>query len=146
MNEILEQLEINNTFFYQFVLFGVFFLLLSELYMKPIQRLIEKRNHKLKDDMASSAELLKSVESKFAEYQKAISQARLDAIKTHEAALSEVRMEEDARIAKVKEELKKDYLKLLQELQEERLKAESELKLQLGPISETLAQKVLSGV
>jgi F-type H+-transporting ATPase subunit b len=146
MNEILEQLEINNTFFYQFVLFGVFFLLLSELYMKPIQRLIEKRNHKLKDDMASSAELLKSVESKFAEYQKTISQARLDAIKTHEAALNEVRMEEDARIAKVKDELKKDYLKLLQELQDERLKAESELKLQLGPISETLAQKVLSGV
>ncbi|MBU6152717.1 MAG: ATP synthase F0 subunit B [Bdellovibrionales bacterium] len=145
MSQILEQLEINKTFFYQFALFGVFFLLLSELYMKPIQRLIEKRNHKLKDDMESSAELLKTVEAKVEQYEKALSKARLDAIKAHESALSEVRLEEEARISKVKEELKKDYLKLVQELQDERLKAESELKLQLGPLSDALAQKVLSG-
>jgi F0F1-type ATP synthase membrane subunit b/b' len=145
MNQILEQLEINKTFFYQFALFGVFFFLLTELYMKPIQRLIEKRNHKLKDDVASSEELLKTIEARVAQYESAISSVRAEALRAHEKVLNEVRVEEDARISKFKEELKKDYLKLVHELQEERLKAESELKLQLGPMSDTLVQKVLAG-
>jgi F0F1-type ATP synthase membrane subunit b/b' len=145
MNQILEQLEINKTFFYQFALFGVFFFLLTELYMKPIQRLIEKRNHKLKDDVASSEELLKTIAARMAEYENAISSARAEAIKAHEKTLNTVRIEEDARISQIKEELKKDYLKLVQELQDERLKAESELKLQLGSMSDILVQKVLAG-
>jgi F0F1-type ATP synthase membrane subunit b/b' len=145
MNQILEQLEINKTFFYQFALFGVFFFLLTELYMKPIQRLIEKRNHKLKDDVASSEELLKTIEALVSKYESSISIARTEALKAHEKVLNEVRLEEDARISKIKEELKKDYLKLVHELQEERLKVESELKLQLGPMSDTLVQKVLAG-
>jgi F0F1-type ATP synthase membrane subunit b/b' len=48
MNQILEQLEINNTFFIQFGLFAFFFIALSQVYLKPFQRLIEKRNRKLK--------------------------------------------------------------------------------------------------
>jgi F-type H+-transporting ATPase subunit b len=145
MNQILEQLEINQTFFYQFVLFGAFFFLLSELYMKPIQRLIEKRNHKLKDDVASSEELLKTIEGRISEYETAISKARADAIKSYEKAIEEVRHQEDARISQIKDEMKKDYLKLVQELQDERLKTESELKMQLAPMSDVLVQKVLAG-
>jgi F-type H+-transporting ATPase subunit b len=145
MNEILEQLEINKTFFYQFVLFGTFFFVLSELYLKPVQRLIEKRNHKLKDDVASSEELLKSIESRMTEYEATLAKARADAIKTYESTLNEVRAQEDARLNQIKDELKKEYLKAAQELQDEKLKVESELKLQLAPMSDALAQKILAG-
>jgi F-type H+-transporting ATPase subunit b len=145
MNQILEQLEINQTFFYQFVLFGFFFFVLSLVYMKPIQGLIEKRNHKLKDDLASSEELLKSIETRVAEYEGSLAKARLDAIKEYESTLAKVRSEEDARIQQIRDEIKKDYLKLANELQEEKLKVESELKMQLGPMSDSLVQKVMAG-
>jgi|GEM_PF-2038373 len=145
MNQILEQLEINNTFFYQFVLFGAFFFLMSRVYMRPIQHFIEKRNHKLKDDIASSEELLKTIESQAAKYEDAISKAKATASRDHEQALEEVRAQEAIRLNQHKEELKKEFLKLSHQLQEERLKVESELKLQLGQASDTLVQKILGG-
>jgi F-type H+-transporting ATPase subunit b len=145
ITQILGQLEVDKTFFYQFVLFGVFFFLLSVVYLRPVQQLIERRNHKLKDDVASSEELLKAIEAKVSDYENALSKARAEAIKAYEATLNEVRKDEEARISKIKEELKKDHIKMMQELQDERLKAESELKLQLAPMSDALVQKVLVG-
>ncbi len=145
MSQILEQLEINNTFFYQFILFGVFFFVLSELYLKPFQKLIEKRNHKLTDDVQSSAEMMKNIESRLAEYEKAIAAARLEASKGFDQAMNELRAKEDAAINQIKDELKKDYLKAANELQEEKLKVESELKLQINSISDSVVQKILAG-
>jgi F0F1-type ATP synthase membrane subunit b/b' len=145
MNEILEQLEINKTFFYQFVLFGAFFLILSQIYLKPFQRLIEKRNQKLKDDVESSAELLKSIDSRIAEYEKALATTRAQAIQSYEATMAEVRANEQVSLNQLKDELKKDFLEASNEMHEERLKIESELKLQLGPTSDSLAQKILAG-
>jgi F0F1-type ATP synthase membrane subunit b/b' len=145
MSQFLEQLEINNTFLYQFALFGVFFFILSQVYLKPFQRLIEKRNHKLNDDVQSSAELLKNIDSKMVEFEKAISQTRAEAAKSYESALTDVRAREDAVIAQVKDELKKEHMKAVNHLQEEKLKVESELKLQLNQISDSVVQKILAG-
>jgi F-type H+-transporting ATPase subunit b len=145
MHGVLEQLEINQTFFYQFILFAVFFFVISGLYLRPFQRLLEKRNQRLKGDIQSSAELLKSVEQKMAEYEKALMSARQEAGSNYEAALSEIRAKEEAVMAQVKEEIKKDYLKTATQLQEEKLKIESELKLQAGQLSDLVVQKVLSG-
>jgi F-type H+-transporting ATPase subunit b len=145
MNEILEQLEINQTFFYQFALFGVFFFIVSQLYLKPFQRLIEKRNQKLKDDVESSAELLKAIDGKVKEYENALAQTRAEAIRNYETALNEVREGEERVLNELKDELKKEYIRAAHELQEERLKVESELKLQLAPVSDSVVQKILAG-
>jgi F-type H+-transporting ATPase subunit b len=145
MNEILEQLEIDQTFFYQFALFGVFFLIVTQLYLKPFQRLIEKRNQRLKDDVESSAELLKTIDGKMKDYETAIAQTRAEAIRSYEAALNEVREGEERALNELKDELKKEYVRASHELQEERLKVESELKLQLAPVSDSVVQKILAG-
>ena len=145
MTEILEQLEINQTFFYQFFLFGLFFLILTPLYLKPFQKLIEKRNHKLKDDVQSANDLMRAVESRLGDYERALASARTEALKNYEIALSEIRMKEDAQIASIKEELKKDFLKASTQLQEEKLKIESELKLQVNQMSDSVVQKILAG-
>jgi F-type H+-transporting ATPase subunit b len=145
MTDILEQLEINETFFIQFALFGVFFVVLRELYLKPFQRLIEKRNRRLKDEAEGSAELLKSIEARVAEYEGALSRARAEAARTFELNIAQVREREEAALNRLKDEVKKDYLKATHELQEERLKVESELKLQLAGVSDALAQKILTG-
>ncbi len=145
MSQILEQLEINQTFFIQFILFGVFFFVLSELYLKPFQRLIEKRQQKLTDDLQGSAELLKSVESKLAEYEKALAHARAEAAKSYETALAEIRAREEAEISKVKDQVKKEYLEANKALQAERSKVEAELKAQVEALSDSMVNKVLAG-
>jgi F-type H+-transporting ATPase subunit b len=145
MSQILEQLEINQTFFFQFILFGAFFFILSELYLKPFQRLIEKRDRKLKDDLQGSADLLRSVESRLADYDRALAAARLEAAKEYERALGEIRAREEAEIHKVKDQLKKDTLEAMKLLQAERARAEVELKTQMDGMADALAGKVLAG-
>ena len=145
MTEILEQLEINQTFFYQLFLFGLFFFILTPLYLKPFQKLIEKRNHKLKDDVQSAAELLRTVESRLADYERALADARAEALKNYELQLSEIRIKEEAQISSIKDDLKKDFLKVSTVLQEEKLKIESELKLQVNQMSDSVVQKILAG-
>jgi F-type H+-transporting ATPase subunit b len=145
MSQILEQLEINQTFFIQFILFGVFFFVLSELYLKPFQRLIEKRQQKLTDDLQGSAELLKSVESKLAEYEKALAHARSEASKQYETQLAEIRALQETEISKVKDQVKKEYLEASKVLQAERTKVEAELKAQVETLSDSIVNKVLAG-
>ena len=145
MTEILEQLEINQTFFYQFILFGVFFVVLSALYLKPFQRLLAKRRHRLNDDVQNAAELLRAVESRLSDYERALAASRSEALKTYEAAMSDVRAKEDAQIAAIKADLKKDFLKASDLLQDDKLKIESELKLQVNQISDSLVQKMIAG-
>ena len=106
---------------------------------------LQKRNHKLKDDVQSAAELLKSVEEKLAEYEKLLTHARHEALLAYEKALSEIRNQEDAAIQTVKEEIKKSFLMATSALQDEKLKVESELKLQVNQLSDSITQKILTG-
>lgn len=145
MTDILNQLEINHTFFIQFLIFGAFFSLMSFIYLKPFQRLLEKRSARLNDDVASAAELLKTVDQKLKQYEEAILNTRITAAKQYEEALSAVRAKEEHAIALVKEDLKKDYARAAHLLQEEKLKVESELKLQVNQMSDSAVSKILGG-
>lgn len=145
MSEILEQLEVNQTFLIQFALFAIFFFVLSAIYLKPFQKIIEKRNQSLKNDIEGATELLKTVEAKLHEYEKALSQIRAEAKASHDQALLAARTQEDAALLKHKEELKKEYLKVLEQFQDEKLKVESELKTQVSAIADSITQKVLAG-
>lgn len=142
MNSILEQLEINHTFLYQFVAFIAFYLILSQLYLKPFQKLIEKRHAKLKDDVDSSNELMKSIDAKMGDYQKALMQARTDARLQSEKVIAEARASEEAKIAALKEEIKRDYQKAAQQLQEDRKKVEAELQGQVEQMADQLVAKI----
>ena len=56
-----------------------------------------------------------------------------------------MRSSEDARIATIRDEIKKDFLKASVQLQDEKLKIESELKLQINQISDSVVQKMIVG-
>ena len=145
MSEILEQLQVNKTFFVQFGLFVGFFFVLKSLYLKPFQKLIEKRNHKLKNDVDAATDLLKSVEIKIAEYEKEISQARTDARVEYEKIIASIKSKEEAAVYSYREDLKKEFQKASSQLQEEKKKVETELKAQVSTMADLVAQKALAG-
>jgi F-type H+-transporting ATPase subunit b len=145
MSEILQQLEVNNTFIIQFILFAVFFFIISGVYLKPFQKIIEKRSQSLKDDVQGASDLLKTVEAKLVEYEKSLAQFKAEAKAKHDEAITKARASEDEAILKHREGLKKEYLKALETLQDEKLKVESELKTKVTTIADSIAQKVLTG-
>ena len=145
MSDILTQLQINNTFWYEFGLFALFFFILSPLYLKPFQRLIEKRTHKLKDDVQTAQDLLKNVEGMLATYEKELSSIRTESRLNYEKIITEIRSKEDATIAVFKDELKKDYLKVTQQLTEDKNKIQSELTAQVNELTESVASRILAG-
>ena len=145
MTEILEQLKVNSSFFIEFSLFVIFFVLLSAIYLKPVQAVLLARRKKLGDEVQSSNELLKSIEARLGDYEKQLSHARQEAIKSYENAVQEVKTSEDAKINAVKDELKKDYMKATQQLQEEKKKIEAELATQVNQLADALSEKALGG-
>jgi F-type H+-transporting ATPase subunit b len=143
MTDILKQLDLNETFIYQFVLFVVFFLLISQIYLKPFQKLLHQRSRKLNDEMQSSSDLIRAVENRLSDYEREIAHARQSALRSYEGVISEARAKEDAAMNAFKEEIKKEYQKAAQQLQDERSKVEAELKSQVSQYADTLAQKAL---
>ena len=143
MADIFAQLGIDQTFYTQFAIFIAIFLIIPSLFFKPFQKLIEKRNHKFKNDAQSASDLLRAVESRLADYERALSMSRQESQANYEKAISDVRAKEDAAINSVKEELKKEYLKITQQLQEEKAKVESELKSQASQLADAVTQKIL---
>lgn len=145
MTEILAQLEINNTFFYQFGMFCAFFFILSGLYLKPFQKLIENRNHKLKAEVSGATDLLKSVESKLVEYERELQTTRTEARMIFEKNINEVRAREEAMISEQREKLKKEFQTLSQQLNEQKKQAEIELKNQATTLADGVVDRLLSG-
>ena len=143
MTQLLEQLELNQTFFYIFGIFIFFYLVVSRLYLKPFQALIEKRNQKLKAEGAQVSDLLKSVEERLNEYQKTLNQTKTEARIQFEKVIAETKANEEAQIAKVRDTIKAEYAAHQQKLNQERSKIESELKAQAGSLAEGIALKVL---
>lgn len=145
MSEIFEQLEINKTFFVEFFLFVGFFVLLSSIYLKPFQKIIEKRMHKLKEEAQGSTDLMREVEGKLASYELELARSRHEALKNYEKVVAEVKAEEDAAVNAYKDNLKREYLKLTEQFQKERKQVEEDLKKQVEEFSDVLAERAVSG-
>lgn len=107
MSEILEQLELNNTFFIQFALFAVLFLLLAQIYFRPFLKLFELRHKKMVADKQSAERLVEQADAKFAEYTKRLSEERKQARQEYESLLLATKLEEAAILNQAREEAKK---------------------------------------
>lgn len=145
MSEILEQLQIDSTFLVQFVLFVITFLILTNVYIRPFQKLLEKRNHKIRAEAQGAVELLRSVEAKVADYEKTLQALKTEAKTSFEKTVSDVRTKEDAALASYRDTLKKDYQNISQQLNSEKTKIEEQLKSQASALADGMVEQLLSG-
>lgn len=136
MSAILEQLELNSTFFIQFALLAVLFAVLTPLYFKPFLGLFEARHRRTVEDKQSAEEMLAQADAKFEEYKRLINEERIAARKEIESAIEAARKEESAILAKASEEAKK----ITQEAQESLAKQRDALSKSLESDVESLAK------
>lgn len=93
MDSIIQQLGINETFFYQLGIFTVFFALIRISFFKPFYRLIELRSQKTGTDLSRAEQTLAEVKAQLEKYESTIGAERLAAKQELDRALGEVKQE-----------------------------------------------------
>ncbi len=144
MSAILEQLEINNSFFIQLAIFAVLFLILSNFYFKPFMRLFEMRHQKTVADREAAERLMVQADARFEEYKSRLAQERLAARKEFEAALSEAKKEESAILAHAREEAKKITQAAAESVTQQREQLKKELEADVEGMARAISEKLLS--
>ena len=107
MSAILEQLGLDQTFFYQLAIFAVLFLILGQFYFKPFLALFEARHKKTVEDREAAERLMSQAEARLEEYKKRLAAERAAARKDVEDILNLAKKEEAALLAHAREEAKK---------------------------------------
>lgn len=144
MSAILEQLEINQTFFVELGIFAVLYFILSAIYFRPFQRLFEHRHQKTVADRLAAESLMTQANSKFDEYRTRLAQERVAARADYEAILTEAKKEESAIIAHAREEAKKVTQEAAESVSRQREKLKTELQAEVENLAKTISEKLLS--
>lgn len=138
MDTIIEQLGLNQTFFWQLGALFVLFLVLSQFFFKPFLKLIEAREKALIEDKAKAEALIKTSQEQARQYEEKLMAAKKELRGDYEKMLSEAKKEEAEIISKAREESKK----ITQEVNASIAKQSEQLRGQLEGEVERLANKL----
>lgn len=144
MGEILEQLELNQTFFYQFITFFVVFVLLSQIYFKPFMKLFELRHKRTVEDREAADKLTQQASVKLQEYQHRLSEARATAHAEFERLIDEVKQEESAQLARARDEAKKITQEAAESVTGQKDKLRRDLEVDVESLAHSIAEKFLN--
>ena len=117
MGAILEQLEVNSTFFIELALFAALFFILPTFFFRPFQRLIEARHQKTVEDREKAEKLILQANEKLEEYRTKIHAERARVQADLEKALGEAKEQETALLGAARNEAKKISQSTLESLQ-----------------------------
>ena len=143
MEQILEQLGLDRTFFFQFVIVLVLFFLLSKIYFKPFLKLFEARHKRTVEDREAAEKLVAQAQAKLEEYTKRLSEERQGARKEYDAVLLEAKREELMLLTQARDEAKKLTQGTLESIVKQRDQIKKELEADVDSLAKTLSDKLL---
>lgn len=138
MADILKQLGINSSFFIQFGLFFVLFLIISQTYFKPFLKLIELRHKRTVSDREAAEQLMAQAQAKLDEYQRRLAAERAAIRSDADALMAAAKKEEASILASAREEAKK----ITQEAADAVEKQRTEIRAKLNSDVEAFANQV----
>ena len=138
MAGIVQQLGLDQTFFVQFLIVGIFFLVLSNIFFKPFQKLIQARHKRLIEDREAAEKILGQADAKFDEYKKKLAEERLAARQDYESLLNQAKKDESHLLMEARNEAKK----ITQEAVDSAQKQKDQIQKQLEADVEGLAQQI----
>ncbi len=143
MADILDQLEINQTLYFQLGLFVVFFVALKFVYVKPFQRLILRRQKVLAQVSPVGGGRLDQIQAEIAEVEAAIAKMSREAQAVADQDLLQARKESESQIAMAKESLKKEAQSHLAKIQADSAKEQNELRANVAVLADQLAERLI---
>jgi F-type H+-transporting ATPase subunit b len=144
VSAILEQLEINQTFFIQLIIFAVLYFVLSAVYFRPFLRLFEHRHQKTVADREAAERLMAQANAKFDEYKARLSEERQAAKKDYDAVIAEGKKQENEIIAHARNEAKKISQEAADSVLAQRQRLKTELEADIEGMARGISEKLLS--
>ncbi len=144
MNALLEQLNLDNTFFVEFVIIAVLFLVLSKVYFEPFLKLFEVRHKRTISDREAAEQLMQQAQNKLEEYKRLLSEERLAARKTYEEALTQAKKQEAIVLAEAREEAKKITQDAADSVNLQRDRLKKQLDSVVEEVAQGISEKLLS--
>lgn len=144
VSAILEQLELNQTFFIELIIFAVFFAVLKQVYFKPFLNLIEMRHKRTVADREAAERLMGQAQLRLEEYKKQLAQERLSARKDFEEILNQAKKEEAVIIASAREEARKITQAAADSAAEQSELLKKQLELEVESMARAISEKLLS--
>ncbi len=138
MSAIIQQLQLDQTYFIQLGLIAFLFLILSQLYFKPFLALFEKRHQRTAEDSKKADEILAEVKQQLTAYDAKLSDARALAKQDYEQFILEVKKQESQLLSQARGEAKQ----IVQQAQEDLEKSKQQVKSQLQAEVDGFAKKV----
>jgi len=143
LQPIIAQLGLDQSFYYMFVLMVVLHLLLSNLYLKPFQKLLHARKEKIEQSRKEAGSFSGRADEKFAQYKALLK-------KTNEAVQSilkkseeETHREESAIISKAAEKGREMMQSAHQQMEMDKAAALTELSKGVPDLAAKIAEKAL---
>ncbi len=143
MAAILEQLGLDQTYFFQLAVFAVLFFFLGRVYFKPFLSLFEARHRKTVQDRAMAESLLSQAESKLEEYKKKMTEERAAAREELNVLLKEARDQEAALLARSRDAAKKITSEAGAALAAKAEQIKAQLDVDAEVIAQSISEKLL---
>jgi len=144
VNEALQQLGIDQTFFIELAIFFVLFLVLSNVYFKPFLTLFQARHKKTVEDREMAEKLVKEAQGKLAEYKKILQEERLATKAEYEKAMNLVKKQEAEQMAKARDEARKITQQTFESIEQQREALKKELSADVESLAQTISEKLVS--
>jgi F0F1-type ATP synthase membrane subunit b/b' len=146
MNElqsVAAQLGIDQTIIPMIVLMFLLYLILSVVYLKPFQKLIETRKNKTTGSMDYTKELTSKLEKRSAQYAESLKNINNKVSEIIKTAEDEAKKEEAKIISNAQAEAKEKIQKVIQEMQNKKVEVLRDLEKEVPLLAQEVVAKVL---
>lgn len=143
MGPILRQLGLDHTFFIQLAIVAALYFILSRVFFRPFQQLIERRRARTVEDRKAAEELLQQAQSKMEEYQRRLAEERKLARTEIDNAIQAAKKEEAQLLQAARDEAKNVTQNAIADLEAQRDKIRKELQADVEQIAQMVSEKLL---
>ena len=143
MSEILTQLGLDQTFFTQFILIVGLYFVLSIIFFKPFQKLLEARHKKTVQEREEAERTLNEVKEKLAEYEAKIQAAHQEARRKQDSILLDAKNKENEILNSARNEAKQVTQTAIQALNAEKEKISKTLEVEVEKLAQDVSSKLL---
>jgi len=144
VDALLNQLELNNSFFAEFAILAFLFITLSQLFFRPFLKLFEMRHKRTVEDKEAAERLILQANGKFEEYRRLLAEERTVAKKEYELALAEARKQEAEILGHARDKAKKITQEAADSVNSQREQLKKQLETDVESVAQNISERLLS--
>lgn len=132
------QIGLDETFFFQLILFLIVVFISNKLILKPIKKVIDRRDDKISAMQESVSNIFNILEKESKEYEEKLTNTRKELSVHTESLRSNTLADIDAMISSTKDEISEDHAKHLKELEKMVKTTKESLKKDIPEMSKSI--------